>query len=568
MYGRSRVPPPLPAGSAAATSSSFGTSSDHTGESCDDCHYSTPPGTTYRRLMNAPIWRGPTVPVESAFVDEMALRAVAAHPHRPAVVDARTGRSLTFGELHDRSRRFAAGLAERAVGRGDVVALVAAGGPDYAQALYGTLAGGAAVASANPALTASELTRQFARTTPRLVLADRWSRAAVEAALRLTTGSAALHSLDDDLADLLSARAAGAAERDPDDLALLFPSSGTTGLPKIAAHSHRGTTAFLQALATVGSCRWTADDVVGLVVPFTHLYGTAILSHALGGGATVVTWNAPGFDLEAYLRLLQDHAVTVGVATPPVLLGLARSPMVERFDLSPLRLLLSSAAPCPAELQDEVAARLGCQVIDSLGSTEAWCYSPPADAPVRGSVGTIGPNMEAAVVDPRTGARLGPDQPGELWIRGPQVMRGHLGAEEPAAPDADGWLHTGDICSVSAGGDISLIDRVKELIKVGGYSVAPAEVERELLAHPAVADAAVVGRPDGELGEVPVGYVALRAPMERAELQAWLQGRLAPWKHIRDVVVVERVPRSPTGKVLRRELIEREREQSGAQASR
>src|SRR5262249_6795596 len=149
--------------------------------------------------------------------------------------------------------------------------------------------------------------------------------------------------------------------------------------------------------------------------------------------------------------------------------------------------------------------RLGCQVLDLLGSTEAWCYSPPAEPPVRGSVGTVGPNLEAVVVDPRTGARLGPDQPGELWIRSPQVMRGYLGDEEAtaAALAGDGWLRTGDVCSLSVGGDIVLVDRLKELIKVGGYSVAPAEVERELLVHPAVADAAVVGRPDRELGEVP-----------------------------------------------------------------
>jgi len=515
--------------------------------------------------MNAPIWRGRTVPIEPAFVDEVALRAAATHAHRLAVVDARTGRGLTFGELHDRSRLFAAGLVERGVGRGDVLGMVAASSPDYAVALYGALAAGAAVASANPALTAAELARQFACTGPRLVLADRWSRAAVEAALCASGNSAELHSLDDDLADLAALPSGPVPERDPDDVALLFPSSGTTGLPKLAVHSHRGATAFLHAFTTVGPVHETPADVVGLVVPFTHLYGTGILSHALSAGATVVTWNAPGFDLEAFLRLIQDHAVTVAPVTPPVVLALARSPLVDRFDLSSLRQLISSAAPCPTGLQDEVEARLGCQVVDSLGSTEAWCYGPPADPPIRGSVGTVGPNMEAVVVESGTGSRLGPDQPGELWVRGPQVMRGYLNGEDTsAAPDGDGWLHTGDVCSLSARGNISLIDRVKELIKVGGYSVAPAEVERELLAHPAVADAAVVGRPDRELGEVPVGYVALRAPVEPSELQAWLKGRLASWKHVRDVVVIERVPRSPTGKVLRRELIDRERKQAAA----
>jgi len=511
--------------------------------------------------MNATIWRGRTIPVEPALVDEVALRAAAAHARRPAVLDAETGRGLTFGELHDRSRRFAAGLAGRAVGRGDLVAVVAANGPEYAVALYGALAAGAAVASANPALTPGELARQLARTRPRLVLADRWSRTAVEAALGSAPSPAALHSLDDDLPALSGAPRPAAADRDPDDLALLFPSSGTTGLPKVAAHTHRGTTAFLQALAAAGPLRWTAADVVGLPVPFTHLYGTALLTHALGLGATVVTRNTPGFDLEAFLRMLQDHRATVVPVTPPVIHALARSPLVDRFDLSSLRLVMTGAAPCPPELQREVEARLGCQVLDLLGSTEAWCYGPPADPPVRGSVGTIGPNLEAVVVAPGTGARLGAGQPGELWIRGPQVMRGYLGDDEAttAALDRDGWLHTGDLCSLGATGDIFLVDRLKELIKVGGYSVAPAEVERELLAHPAVTDAAVVGRPDRELGEVPVAYVALRGPAEPGEVRDWLRGRLAPWKHVRAVIVIERIPRTPTGKVLRRDLIERER---------
>jgi acyl-CoA synthetase (AMP-forming)/AMP-acid ligase II len=176
-------------------------------------------------------------------------------------------------------------------------------------------------------------------------------------------------------------------------------------------------------------------------------------------------------------------------------------------------------------------------------------------------VGIVGAGTEAVVVDVETGARLGPGLPGELWVRGPQMLHSYLGDEAATAAvrDADGWVHTGDVVSIDAGGNLFIVDRLRELIKVGGYSVAPAEVERELVAHPAVSDAAVVGRPDREVGEVPVGYVSLLRPVDPSELIDWLAGRLAPWKHVRDVVVLERVPRSPTGKVLRRELIERER---------
>jgi acyl-CoA synthetase (AMP-forming)/AMP-acid ligase II len=517
--------------------------------------------------MDTQIWRSRIASVELSrtFVDDHALRCAARHARRPAVIDARTERIITFGQLLDGSRRLAAGLAERGVGRGDVVSIVAANGVDYPVVLHGALAAGAAVASANPGLTASELGRQFAKTAPAVIVADAGSATAATDALAATAGEAALFTMEDggpqpSIAGLLARPGGRAAGREPSDLALLFPSSGTTGLPKIVAHDHAGATAFQQAFAAAPPVRYTPSDVVALLVPFTHLYGTAMLNHSLGSGATVVTMAMASFDLEEYLRMLQDHAATVAPVTPPVILALARHPLVDRFDLSSLRLLITGAAPCPPDLQDEAEARLGCRVVDLLGSTEAWCFTPPADPPVRGSVGIVGANMEAVIVDVESGTRLGPDQPGELWVRGPQVMLGYLGDERAtsAALDGHGWLHTGDICSFDAAGNLFIVDRLKELIKVGGYSVAPAEVERELTVHPAVADAAVVGRPDRELGEVPVAYVALRRPVERGELLAWLEGRLAQWKHPRDVVVIDRVPRNPTGKILRRELIERE----------
>ncbi|HXM56788.1 MAG TPA: AMP-binding protein [Candidatus Dormibacteraeota bacterium] len=519
--------------------------------------------------MDGPIWHSPLPPTDltPAFVDDEVLRMAGRFTSRPAVVDALTGREITFGRLAADARRLAAGLARHGVGPRGRVSIVAVNGPSYVVALYGALAAGATVASANAALTAAELARQFAKTRPRIVFADAVSRPAVQEALAAAGPGAELCTLDGggderSLADLLAEPAARPAGRDPGDLALLFPSSGTTGLPKVVAHTHAGTTAYLRAIGTAPTLRFTQADVIALVVPFTHLYGTAVLSHSLRCGATVVTLGAPAFDLEAFLRMLQDHAVTAAPVTPPVVLALARHPLVDRFDLSSLRLLISGAAPCPVAPQDEVEARLGCLVTDLLGSTEAWCATPPADPPVRGSVGIVGANMEAVVVDVETGARLGPDRPGELWLRGPQVMHSYLDDERAtaAALDADGWHHTGDVCTIDADGNIFVVDRLRELIKVGGHSVAPAEVERELVAHPAVADAAVVGRPDPELGEVPVAYVSLHRPSSRAALVGWLEGRLAPWKHVRDVVVVERIPRSPIGKILRRELIERERD--------
>jgi len=478
----------------------------------------------------------------SALVDELILARADAHPDRTAITDARTGRSLTFGQVADGARRLAAGLG---VARGDVVSIVAGNSADHAVALYGALVAGAAVHHANPALTSGELARQFAMTSPSLVLADEQARVAASAAADSRTR---VHALEH-IAELLAAPRAAVDGRVGSDLAHLCSSSGTTGLPKIAAHSHAGTTAGLRSLAQVPSKQLTADDVVGIVIPFTHLFGSALLHHGLGSGAAVVALDPSPFDFEAFLRMLQDNAVTVAPVTPPILRALAAHPLVDRFDLSRLRQLFCSAAPCPPDLLDAASARLGCEVTDNLGTTEAWGVAMSAQPPVRGSVGRIVPDLEAVIVDCDTGQRLGPGETGELWLRGPAVMQGYLGS----AGEPDGWLRTGDLCSFDAAGNLFVVDRLKDLIKVGGYSVSPAEVELELTRHPAVADAAVVGRPDPALGETPVAYVALCASATRDELRDWLAGRLAPWKQVSEVVIVERVARTPAGKLLRRE---------------
>jgi acyl-CoA synthetase (AMP-forming)/AMP-acid ligase II len=481
------------------------------------------------------VWRSsfPPVRIVPALFDEEVLSGH--DPVAPALIDVRTGRTVAFGQIADGAHRVAARLAGRGLERGDVVALVAGNTPDFAVVLFGALAAGCAVAHCNPALTEGEQERQFAISRPRLVVSDP------------ATFTREL---------LSSSRTAALPAREPGDLALMYSSSGTTGLPKVVAHTHSSATAFLQTMSRTPSMAIGPGDVVGCIVPFTHLFGSALLAAGLRNGARVVGLD-PGPDPEQFLRMLAEHRVTVAPVTPPLVALLARSPLVDRYDLSALRLLIASAGPCAAELQEQAADRLGCRVADCLGSTEAWCYAPAGEPPVRGSVGAPAANVELCVVDPSTGNRLGPGEEGELWVRGPQVMRGYVGH-----PDVRDWLPTGDLVRLDAGGNVFMIDRLKELIKVGGASVAPAEVERELMLHAAVADAAVVGRPDPELGEVPVAYVALRSDVATDELRAWVALRLAPWKQLRDVVVVDAVPRSPVGKILRRELIARERDQA------
>ena len=352
--------------------------------------------------MSEHVWRGGPAPmIVPALVDALVLRHAASRPEAVAVVDERAGRSATYGQLADGSARVASGLAARGIGRGDVVAIVAPNGLEHVLALLGTLRAGAAVASANPMLTAAELAYRLAPARPALAIAAEPATAAVREALGDVPMVASVDAL-------LGAPAAPAGERSPEDLAYLFSSTGTSGLPKVAAHRHSGATAFLQMFAANPVMAFRETDSALVIVPFAHLYGTAILTHALHCGARVVCPAMEGFDVDVFLRALQDHRVTVCPLSPPAAQVLARHPAVDRFDLGALRYLNTGAAPCPPGLEAAVEARIGCRVADTWGMTECWCPAPPADPIVHGSCGRLAPGHEARVVDPASGAGLGP----------------------------------------------------------------------------------------------------------------------------------------------------------------
>jgi acyl-coenzyme A synthetase/AMP-(fatty) acid ligase len=276
----------------------------------------------------------------------------------------------------------------------------------------------------------------------------------------------------------------------------------------------------------------------------------------------------PRFDLETFCGLVQEHGVTRVEVVPPIVLGLARHPAVTGYDLSSLRLITSGAAPLGAALATECARRLDCRVKQAYGMTEfggATHIAPDSgDGPAE-SVGPLLPGAQARVIDCATGLDVGPGQPGELLIRTPGAMRGYLGNPEATAAtvDADRWLHTGDVVVADREGWFTVVDRVKELIKFKGSQVAPAALEAILLTHPAVADTAVIGRSDEDAGEIPTAVVVLRQPAAgrtepvARELMAYVAARVAPHEKIRSVEFAAEIPRSPSGKILRRELARR-----------
>ncbi len=294
------------------------------------------------------------------------------------------------------------------------------------------------------------------------------------------------------------------------------------------------------------------------------------MAFTLWQGATLVTM--PRFDLEQFLTLLQDYRVTGAALVPPIMLALARHPLVDRFDLSALRSVGSGAAPLGAELQEACGRRLACMVFQGYGLTESPVLTvhPAEEARIRhGSAGQLLPNTQAKVVDLATGEALGRNQDGELCFRGPQVMRGYLNRPQETAHmlGSDGWLRSGDIGHVDDDGYFYVVDRVKELIKYKGLQVAPAELEAVLVSHPAIADAAVVRLPDEQAGEVPKAFVVADAELSAQQVIDYVAERVAPHKKVRAVEFVDEIPRSLSGKILRRVLMERDRQAAGSPPS-
>ena len=496
------------------------------------------------------------------------LDRVAARGDRPAFIDGPTGRALTCAQWAHGVRRAAFGLAARGFRQRDVFGIYSPNLPEYAVAFHAVSLLGGVVTTANPLLTPDELRVQLQDSGARcLVTVAPCAEKAAEAIRGTDVGEVFAFGEAPGCTPFASLLAGGGdppsvAVNPAADLVVLPYSSGTTGLPKGVMLTHRNLVAnILQADAVL--CFDERDTVLGLL-PFFHIYGMVVIMNlALYAGATVVTM--PRFDLEQMLELVQQHRITFANVVPPIVLALAKSPIVDRYDLSSLRTVFSGAAPLGAGTAQAASARLGCAVLQGYGLTETSPVTHATRLPDAGrkpaGIGPPVPNTEVKVVHLQTGAELGPGGEGELCIRGPQVMKGYLNRPDATAAmiDAEGWLHSGDIGFADADGCFFIVDRVKELIKYKGMQIAPAELENVLLGHPAVADAAVIAYPDDEAGEVPKAYVVLRADASPDELMRYVAERVAPYKKIRRLEAIDQIPKSPSGKILRRVLAERQR---------
>ena len=508
-------------------------------------------------LMTSP---HPPLSIPAVTLGELVLSGAADRGDHPALVCGLSGRVLSYAALADRVRRLAAGLHALGLHKGDCLAIFCPNLPEYAIVFHAVARLGAVNTTVNPLYTAEELTFQLQDCRASLLVTvsaflDRATEAARAAGVRevLVIDGAPGHR---SLADVELDAEPPQVEIDPArDVVALPYSSGTTGLPKGVMLTHTNLVAnLLQVGAVEAGC--PSEAYVG-VLPFFHIYGMVVIMNlGLLRGATVVT--LPRFELEPFLQILQDWPVALVHVVPPVVLALAKHPAVDRYDLSGVRWLFSGAAPLGAELTEAVHARLGVTIRQGYGMTEASpaTHLTPSDAARPGWIGPLLPATECRLVDPETGLDVGPGGRGEVWVRGPQVMQGYLNNPEATARtvDADGWLHTGDIGEVDADGWLAVVDRLKELIKYKGYQVAPAELEALLLKHPAIADAAVVPQPDDEAGEVPKAFVVRRGELDEAAVMAFVAEHVAAYKRVRSVVFVDTIPKSASGKILRRLL--------------
>ncbi len=493
---------------------------------------------------------------------EYVLQHAEAMAGEPAMIDGPTGRIYSFAQLNDHIHRLAGGLTAAGFGAGSTVGVMAPNLPEYAIVFHAVAVAGGTVTTINPTYGAEEVAFQLNDAGAQLLVTIPDFVETARAAAEGTSVSriAVIGDSSDDSVTALAELYGEAIEQAPVDVheqVVVLPySSGTTGLPKGVMLTHYNLVANLAQARPV--LDYGDNEMALAVLPFFHIYGMQVLMNGLlAEGVGVVTM--PRFDMEQALDLIQKHQVTQFFAVPPIVLGLAKHPAVDNFDLSSLRKIFCGAAPLGAELAEEAAERIGCAVVQGYGMTELSpiSHATAGDDAKAGSSGITVPNTECRLVD-ENGEDQGVDGRGELWVRGPQVMKGYLNNPEATAAtiDEDGWLHTGDVAVIDADGHTYIVDRVKELIKYKGFQVPPAELEALIVTHPAVADVAVIGIPDDEAGELPRAYVVLKPGMEATaeELQAFVAEHVATYKQIRQVVFTAEIPKSASGKILRRFL--------------
>jgi long-chain acyl-CoA synthetase len=521
----------------------------------------------------------PSLSYPSFQYDEMLTLTAQRFPVNEALIFREV--NLTYRELDALVNALSNALLALGLRKGQTICLFLKNSPEFLISWFACARIGAIVSPINPAYKERELLYQLGNSDAVAIIVQGELLPMVEAirietpALQyvLTVGSAQqnlpAHVLSfSRLLQTYPTTPPRSEGRTQEDTVALPYSSGTTGLPKGVMHSHKGLV--WNACQMVSACRLTSRDRLLVFLPLYHIFGMMVLGVAALSGATIVLMER--FDTEESLRLIQEQGITVFYAPPRVLALLNDYPQLQNYDLHTVRYVQCGAAPVPSPLARRFQELTNITVFTAFGMTEANAtHANPVFDRRLIKVETIGlpiHDTRQKIVDIETGqVELGPGEEGELIIQGPQIMQGYWKAPEATAEALrEGWFYTGDIGRRDKEGYVTLTDRKKEMIKYKGFSIAPAQLEALLLEHPAVADVAVIAKPDEEAGEIPKAFVVLRQGYEHvgeAELMLWANGKLATFKNVREIEFIDAIPRNPTGKILRRILKEREQQKMG-----
>ncbi|KAK2646326.1 hypothetical protein Ddye_021521 [Dipteronia dyeriana] len=493
---------------------------------------------------------------------------------RHCIINGPTGDIYTYADVELTSRKVAAGLHKSGIKQGDVVMLLLQNCPQFVFAFLGASIMGAISTTANPFYTPAEIAKQATASKAKLIItqavyAEKAKDLAEESGVKIMTIDSSPDQNCLHFSELTKAdeNDIPAVKINPDDVVALPYSSGTTGLPKGVMLSHKGlvTSVAQQVDGDNPNLYFHKEDVILCVLPLFHIYSlNSVLLCALRVGAAILIMQK--FEIVTLMELVEKHKVTIAPFVPPIVLAIAKSPNLDKYDLSSIRTVMSGAAPMGKELEDAVRAKLpNAKLGQGYGMTEAGpvlsmclAFAKEPFEIKSGACGTVVRNAEMKVVDPDSGASLPRNQSGEICIRGSQIMKGYLNDEEATERtiDKDGWLHTGDIGFIDDDDELFIVDRLKELIKYKGFQVAPAELEAMLIAHPNISDAAVVPMKDEAAGEVPVAFVVKSngSKITEDDIKQYISKQVVFYKRINRVFFTYTIPKAPSGKILRKDL--------------
>ncbi|XP_065876601.1 4-coumarate--CoA ligase-like 9 [Euphorbia lathyris] len=484
-------------------------------------------------------------------------------PTTAALIDAVTGRRISFEEFIRRTKTLSSSLHHRlGLRKGDTAFILSPNSVDIPILCFSLFSLGVILSTGNPISSKQEIFHQIQLSKPVIAFSTADVASKIPNLKTIVLNSPEFESLVTSSTPIGEELQGASNKVNQSDPAAILYSSGTTGRVKGVMLTHRNLTYMVAAGQAVRVER-KSPAVSYCAVPFFHVYGLCYFLRALAMGETVVLMAR--FDMKIMLRAIEELRITHMALAPPVVVAMVKDPkLIQGYDLSSLQVVGCGGAPLRKSIIQQFRQRFPDVILgQAYGLTESTARVfgtlSLSESQVIGATGKLMPNCQAKIVDPKTGLPLPPGSPGELWIRGPSIMKGYVDDEEAtaAALNTEGWLRTGDLCYIDNEGYLFFMDRIKELIKYKGYQVAPAELEHLLHSHPDIVEAAVIPYPDEESGQVPVAFVVRQngSAIDESQIKNFIAPQVAPYKRIRRVIFIDSLPRNAGGKLLRKELV-------------